>query len=299
MTGRIVVTGASGLLGRTFCEYFSSRGWEVIGLVRNPRDRQLPALPVRWLACDLPEDLPADAMRGAHVVVHCAYDTRGVDPAVSESVNIEGTRRVRDAAREEGVSRFVFLSSLSADPTAGSLYGRTKWQLEGELDPSRDLAIRAGLVLSREGGLVGEMVRWIHTHAWIPVPGPMTPIHTVLAEDLARALDRALETGRSGTVSVAHPEPIRMGRLIRGLCSRLGHRRVLVPIPLAPAQAIAFMLERFGMVHRQYSERLSGLRVASRTDRPAPPLLAGVHLRSPEQSLDHLWGGTSVPSSPE
>ncbi|MBM3778100.1 MAG: NAD-dependent epimerase/dehydratase family protein [Acidimicrobiia bacterium] len=135
----IVVTGATGMLGRACCRYFTARGWVVRAVVRRPAAaRHLEP----WAQGGIyPGELPGGVDRRAFegqpaAVVHCAYATAARDQRRADRVNVEGTRVVRALAAEQGAARFVFLSSMAAVPDAESRYARSKLQIERTLDPA-------------------------------------------------------------------------------------------------------------------------------------------------------------------
>lgn len=108
---RVLVTGGSGLAGRRIVERLSS-AHDVANLDVSPPVEG----PSRHVPVDiLDRDALAPAMRGVEAVVHAAAipgPTRGTADDIYLT-NIEGTRRVAAAAFEEGVRRFVNISSES------------------------------------------------------------------------------------------------------------------------------------------------------------------------------------------
>jgi len=113
MTGRsdqvgpVLVLGASGFLGRSVVRAFSKSGYEVRGLVRDPkkaaRVREDGGLPMVGDVLDLASLRTAAA--GCTGVVHLAANpSEGEDPA---RVRVEGTHNLVEAARREGVPRLV------------------------------------------------------------------------------------------------------------------------------------------------------------------------------------------------
>src|SRR5688500_15351565 len=147
---RAFVTGGTGFLGGKLVERLRERGDEVVCLVRSP-DK---AARLRELGCELVEgDLTSvDAMRtgmaGCDAVFHLAADYRvGVRDSVlpkMEDANVGGTTRVLDTAKEAGVGKVVYVSTIAAfGNTRGkvvdetyehpaqsftSKYENTKWQ---------------------------------------------------------------------------------------------------------------------------------------------------------------------------
>jgi len=239
VSGRVAaVTGASGLVGRALAARLAARGWDVRALVRDPT--ALAELAgVRAGRCDLPDTLDESLLAGADAVVHCAYATRETDPARARRVNEDGTRRLLEAARRAGVGRFVFVSTVAAHPDAPNYYARSKHALEGLCDPGRDLVVRPGLVLAREGQGIFHMMRDVarRTHVIPLFGGGRQPLQTVHLDDLCEGIVRALERDVTGAVNIAEPAPLTMKAFLRAMVARLGVRCLFVPLPFAPVLA--------------------------------------------------------------
>ncbi len=134
--------------------------------------------------------------RGADAVIHVAGLTNAPDPAAFETANVNGTARMIAAAKSVGVSRFVFVSSLSAREPDLSAYGASKALAETLVEGS-------GLdwTIVRPPGVYGprdvdylEMFRTAKL-GFVPLPpgGASSIIHV---HDLADLLVRlACETG--------------------------------------------------------------------------------------------------------
>jgi nucleoside-diphosphate-sugar epimerase len=114
---RVLVTGATGLIGRRLVERLCAQDGVVIrALVRDPmKAKALHAPSVEIVLGDItrPETL-REAVAGCQVVVHCAarVTERGRWDEFWES-NVEGTRHVLEAAARAGVERFVHVSSIA------------------------------------------------------------------------------------------------------------------------------------------------------------------------------------------
>lgn len=112
--GAVFVTGGSGFLGRALIPALRAQGYTVRALARSAQAEQL----VRHLGAEpVAGDLgDADALRrgltGAAGVVHAAALAEAWGPpARYYTVNVEGTRRILDAARAAGVPRVVHIST--------------------------------------------------------------------------------------------------------------------------------------------------------------------------------------------
>jgi nucleoside-diphosphate-sugar epimerase len=108
---RIMIAGATGVLGRRIVPALLSAGHEVTGLARSAasaeRVRALGAEPVPGDAMDA--DAVRAAMRAARpdVVLHQLTDLASRDLAANAALRITGTRNLADAAKSAGVRRFV------------------------------------------------------------------------------------------------------------------------------------------------------------------------------------------------
>ena len=256
------MTGASGLLGRHLCSDLSRRGWRVRALVRDPAS--CPPLPrgTRVGRCDLPDVLDEGLLEGLDVLVHGAWATRMADTAKARIVNEDGTRRILAAARSAGVGRFVFISSIAAGADAPSYYGRSKHAVEGLLDPERDLIVRPGLVLARQGQGLFQQMRDIMSriHVMPLFGGGRQPLQTVHVDDLCEAVARALELDLTGALNVAEPDPAPLASFLRLLADRLGVRCLFLPLPFTPVLAGIRAFEALRVPFPLSSESLLGLK---------------------------------------
>ncbi len=118
---KVLITGASGFVGRATCAWLVAQGQEVAGAVR-----QLPARPVAGVDYRIVGDLNADtdwraALAGVEGVIHCAARVHVMretaeDPlAAFRSANVAGTERLARQAAAAGVKRLVFISSIKVN----------------------------------------------------------------------------------------------------------------------------------------------------------------------------------------
>lgn len=118
---RVLVTGASGMLGRSVAEALIARGDHVTVLQRRPAGVSGAA---EVLGSIEDETAVARAVAGKDAVVHLAAKvTMTGDLADFERINIGGTRSLLRAAQLAGVARFVHMSTPSVAHTGSSIVG--------------------------------------------------------------------------------------------------------------------------------------------------------------------------------
>lgn len=117
---KILVTGATSLVGRLTAIALADEGHEVTTFQRGPGD-----LPAKEIRGDLSNAADVErAVVGQDAVVHLAAKVGVVGPWVEfERINVEGTRQLLSAAEKAGVSRFVHISSPSVGHTGSALVG--------------------------------------------------------------------------------------------------------------------------------------------------------------------------------
>jgi nucleoside-diphosphate-sugar epimerase len=108
----VLVTGASGFIGRAACAAFAKRGWQVRAAVRARATIE----GAQTVLGSLEQGWPVDGM---DVVVHLAGIAHQLHGKAAEStyhaLNCEATERLASAAIQAGVRRFVFLSSIKVN----------------------------------------------------------------------------------------------------------------------------------------------------------------------------------------
>jgi nucleoside-diphosphate-sugar epimerase len=113
---KVLVTGATGFLGKHLVQKLVARGDEVCALVWPPSTRStLQNLSVTMLEGDIQNaNLVMQAVKGNDVVFHCAGKVDDWGPRNEfYRVNVDGTRNMLEACRVAGVKHFIHISSLA------------------------------------------------------------------------------------------------------------------------------------------------------------------------------------------
>ena len=253
---RILVTGATGLIGRHLCQSLLDEGHTVIGLSRTPENaRGVPVAEMRrWDAMSGPPD--DDVLAGVDAVIHLAGE-----PIAARRWSDEQKRRIRDSRvistrhlvsgmRAMRTKPAVFISGSAVgfygdrgdepldeqSPPGHGFMPKVCIEWEREAEPAEDaglrvVRVRTGVVLSREGGALEKMMlpfklglggKLGSGRQWLPW------IHIA---DIVGIFRYALATAAiKGPINGTAPAPVTNAEFTRELAGAL-HRPAFVPVP--------------------------------------------------------------------
>jgi nucleoside-diphosphate-sugar epimerase len=275
MTRTVLVTGASGFIGKHLVGALAKSGWAVRAAARDPEQIRARPQVERVALPDLSR--PADwspLLDGVTHVLHLAgiaHAPGALPDDVYVRINADAVGELAEAARGT-VERLVLMSSvraqagLAADhviteadaPQPTDAYGRAKLAAERLLRESG-----VGFAVLRPAVVYGKGVKGniasLGTLAQTPMPLPFAGLdnkRSLLAmENLAAAVDLALTSQRaeSETFLVADSEPITIAELVTAMREGLGRSPHLVRVP---ARAVKRLMATFGK--EADWERISG-----------------------------------------
>jgi len=235
--GTVLVTGASGFIGRHVCGRLLAAGKRVTGLTRRADAGLVPG--VEKAVGDVVTGAGLDAAcTGVSAVVHLVGIIREQGSATFDKVHVSGARNVLQAAAAAGVPRFVHMSALGAGPESGSAYHASKADAEA-LVREADCAwtiMRPSLVFGPGDDFFGGTLKELVTRPpVVPVVGSgKYPFRPVAVSDVADAFARAagLPDTAGATFELAGPREYTLRELLLLVRDTLGLKKPLVNIPL-------------------------------------------------------------------
>lgn len=264
----MLITGATGFIGSRLA--IAATGQYLVRTLTRADWTGPPAVPTgrRYLG-NLPGGIPEAAFEGVHVVVHCAA-TAEPNERKARAINVDGTVRLAELARNHSVETLIFLSSQSARPDAISAYGKTKFLAEQELlslDGLRVIILRPGIVVGPGGhGLFGRLVSSVIRLPLVPLPdggrAVVQPIHVDdLCEGILRCDRESAELDRA-ILKLGDPKGERLADFVQEIAlAYLGRRRPTVSIPLGPVEATVRLAETLHLPLPISSTNLRGMRI--------------------------------------
>jgi uncharacterized protein YbjT (DUF2867 family) len=232
----ILMTGASGFVGRAVVQELLRRGHTVLAGSRRGTD--LPGAP--GLKLDVTD--PGSVLRAVNeaqpeAVIHLVGIISEAGGQTFTRVHVGGTRHVL-AATPRGV-RYLHMSALGADEASASGYSRSKAQAERLVQGSGlpFTIFRPSLIFGVGDDFFGRVLRDLVSSApVVPQIGDgHFPFRPVSVEDVAQAFAGALERPETAgqTYALTGPEEFSFRQLLELELAALGKRKPIVPVPLA------------------------------------------------------------------
>jgi uncharacterized protein (TIGR01777 family) len=253
---RVLVTGATGLIGSALCDALLARGDEVVGLSRDPERARSATPEIDWHPWEAAlERPPADALTGVDGVVNL------VGEPINQRWTEQAKQRIRDSRETATRNLVAAIAGAEARPgvlvsqSAVGYYGDTGDAVVDEDAPPGDgfdaqvcaaweetareaasagvrvAIVRTGLVLDRRGGLLEQLLLPFRLGVGGPIAGGDQYMAWVSLDDEVGILLWALDDDSvDGTVNATAPEPVTNREFSKAL-GRVLRRPAIVPVP--------------------------------------------------------------------
>jgi nucleoside-diphosphate-sugar epimerase len=247
----VVITGAAGFIGSAALRAFSEAQWDVRAAARGPAPPNVSHVDWRAVGDIADRDAWTGITRGIDCVVHAAARVHvrrdlATNPRVAfHEINVEATRRLALQAADDGVKRFIFVSSIGVNgartrargftesdpPQPQNLYARSKLQAERALtEVARGsgmevVILRPPLVYGHGApGNFRRLANWIRRGWPLPLGGIMNNRRSVLfLDNLTDAMLRCAVHPDAGdkVFLIADREPVSTAQLIRAMAEAM------------------------------------------------------------------------------
>jgi NADH dehydrogenase len=235
----ILVTGATGTVGRALLPKLLEREDDVRVLVRDPRKLGRMRVEVRIALGDLVDladpRVLRQALRGVSTVIHLAASIRDQPAAPVEELNGLATARLLRAAETAAVERFVFFSAIGASEIQRTRFFRAKALAERAVRTSElETTVFAPSIVYAPDDPWVRIQRRLALLPAIPVSGRGDAAYQpIWAEDVARCVLADLDLGSgSRRHELAGPDLLTYDGMASLIARSAGRERPLVHMPL-------------------------------------------------------------------
>ncbi|MEV7606656.1 TIGR01777 family oxidoreductase [Paenarthrobacter sp. NPDC089322] len=253
---RIVMSGASGLIGSALSEHLARQGAEIVQLVRRPARAA-----GEWSWDPATGSLDEAVLDGADAVVNLSGAGIGDRPWTKHRIRVlrdsrlQSTRTLASAMKRLGQPRLSFLSQSASGYYGASREGILRedsgpgkgvlgslcveWEETARTAPPsvRVLTPRTGVVLSTSGGALGPLLPLLKLGLGGPFGNGRQYWPWITLADEAAALAFLLTSELEGPVNVCAPESADVNTIVQGLAKAF-HRPALCRVP-APVLRLA------------------------------------------------------------
>jgi nucleoside-diphosphate-sugar epimerase len=264
---RILITGATGFIGKYIAEYYLRLGKSIRLLVRdNARLSEELKENGEIVRGDVTQPgTLTDAVKGIQAVIHAAglLGHWGISEEQLLEVNVRGVLNLLTASFDAGVNKFLHLSAGGVTGPVGdhpadetypphpqTAYERTKWEGEKQALQWAD-SHNADLLVVRPTFTYGPcdphklpLFKAVKKCRFAFIGNGFSTVHPVYIDDLVRGIDLAFNSNVKGeSIILGGPRPVTKRELIYAIADVLGARRPTIRLPTFAAETLATVLE--------------------------------------------------------
>jgi uncharacterized protein YbjT (DUF2867 family) len=251
----LLLTGATGTVGRAVLRRLTAAGTPVRCLVRDPRRLGPERVRVQIALGDLGDHLSfRHALRGVDTVVHLASVIRDQPNGSIEELAGVATWRLVQAAEREGVERFVFFSTLGASTRSRARLMRAKAIAERAVAEStlEHTVFAPSIIYSPSDPYLTLLQRM----SWLPVmpiPGSgRAQFQPIWTEDVADCVLAVLPGGAAhadaagARYELAGPETLTHQEIVEIALRSFHRQRTIVHVPVRVTRRLLQLVELLG-----------------------------------------------------
>ena len=275
----VLITGASGFVGSALCAHLTARGQVVTGAVRSIPEKKMTGVDYRIVAALNADTDWQEVFTGVDKIVHCAarvhvmHETGAEALEAYREVNVKGTIRLAEQASDNGIGRFVYLSSIKVNgenttshpfnpedlPAPEDPYSISKWEAEQAL---KRISAKTGLevVIIRPplvyGPGVGANFLRLMQVLNLRIPLPFGAIHNsrslVALDNLIDLIAICLNHPKAADqiFLVSDGDDLSTTTLLLRIANALGKPAHLIPVKASLLWAVARLLGKVDLTHR-------------------------------------------------
>jgi NADH dehydrogenase len=237
----IFLTGATGFIGRNIARQLCDAGLPVRALVRSENSPRgvLPSS-AEIVYGDVLKSKVVDGAAGCNTIIHLVGIIKETRNLSFYQAHVAATANMLEAAKANGIKRYIQMSALGTRPDAIAEYHKTKWKAE-ELVRSSGLnwtIFRPSLVYGKDSEFLQSMMPLVKAPV-TPIISPgmntglLQPIHV---DDLAKCFVQAAQDHTGTTFGQIYecggPDQVTTKRVLELVAQMRGKKLRTIPFPL-------------------------------------------------------------------
>ncbi|MFB6123273.1 MAG: NAD(P)H-binding protein [Haloferacaceae archaeon] len=255
---RVLVTGATGFVGRRLVPALLDAGHDVTALVRDAA-RYDPPSGVRVVEGDLLEPGSFDPALDVEAAYYLVHSMQASDDFAERDRT--AARNFARAASEAGVERVVYLGGLGEERDDLSPHLRSRREVEAVLrDGAYDLTTLRAAIIVGDGSASFELVRQLATKLPVMVTPKwvQTPCQPIAIDDVVAYLVGVLDAPETAgeTYEIGGPEVLTYGEILSRTGRTLGQKPLLIRVPVLTPRLSAYWVELVTDVPRSVARPL-------------------------------------------
>ncbi len=254
--GLITVFGGAGFVGKYVVRALVRDGWRVRVAVRCPHTAldlkvmgnvgqvQLVQANVRFA------ESVERAVEGSDAVINLVAVLYEQGKQSFEAVHAHGAKTIAEASARAGITNFVQISAIGADPKAESNYARSKALGESHVRTAIPSAaiIRPSVIFGTEDNFFNRFAAMTQFSPVLPLlGGGATKFQPVYVGDVAQAIAQVASQDKTGqTYELGGPRAYSYKELMAFILSTIDRKRILLPLPWFASNALGFIGDMVG-----------------------------------------------------
>ena len=246
----LLVTGGTGFVGNHLIRRMRQEGIPVRAIVRNlDKARALKDLGVDVVKGDVSDAASLEkATIGVERVVHLVGIIQEAAGATFQSVHVDGTRNLLEAARKSGVRHFFYQSALGTRPNAKSGYHQTKWAAE-ELVRASGISctiLRPSLIYGPGDQFTIRLSEMIRLSPVLPIIGSgKSKVQPIFIDDVVTCIVKAMTSDccLNEIYEIGGPDQLTYEEVTVAIADAMGVKRPSLHLPLFFMKSMATVLK--------------------------------------------------------
>tara|TARA_B100000003_G_scaffold56313_1_gene49819 strand:- start:615 stop:1442 length:828 start_codon:yes stop_codon:yes gene_type:complete len=226
MKKKCIITGSNGYLGSHLVSKFKNLGWEVLELSSSNSNNQ-----IQFKLNEI-DHIKKEIFENCNLLVHTSYDFKIKEKKLDKNLNITGSLKLFEKARDMNVEKIINISTISAFKNSKSIYGRTKFRIEEDSKIYNVINLRPGLFFGSNSKIIKKIEKICNIFPIVPMIGKGNfNLHLTNYDDLFNFILEVYNDDRVDYSKILYP-CTRDSITFKNLIKIISNNKAILPVPL-------------------------------------------------------------------